>query len=211
MVVLAVAVVHNAGAADGALQRRLCGHCRTRRREMVRGSRERPFLRSRRRLRGKRASVDPDHEGCPCDWAPRSDDRSPQCGSSARGPSSETVWAEVVRRRKGIGRETFGWDFDLVRTEDGCRVWTVVAADRPTRAGHLAIDVIDDPDLCLGCRRSGERPTHPTRRRLAVGSSGGEARTVRASALVAWVVVVTLGGVAFAGYLAPRLERRRES
>ena len=40
--------------------------------------------------------------------------------------------------------------------------------------------------------------------------SGGPGGGVRLPALSAWIIVITVIGVALAGYLAPRLDRRRE-
>lgn len=128
-----------------------------------------------------------------------------------RGDSA-VVWAEVEARRQGHHSATWRWDFELVFTESEWLVWTVVAAERPSTvpdtttsiqptttslppsstSSHTASDEDDDDALIHFGADVVER------------GRGG----TRIPAISAWVIVVTVAGVAAAGYMAPRIDRR---
>lgn len=121
----------------------------------------------------------------------------------SRVGQSVTVWAEVVARQEDHHSDAFGWDFDMVDTPDGCRVWTVLAAERPMASEARPVDTNAIPLTT----------TSPTTPALTAATSlqaveAEQPPVVRLPAVVAWVIVITLAGVAAAGYLAPRLDRR---
>lgn len=117
---------------------------------------------------------------------------------------SVTVWAEVEARQEDHRSQTFGWDFDMVVTPDGCRVWTVVAAERPAASETRPVDT-KPTALTTTSTTTAPTLTAPT---LVQAVEAERPPVVRLPAIVAWVIVITLGGVAAAGYLAPRLDRR---
>lgn len=117
---------------------------------------------------------------------------------------SVTVWAEVEARQEDHRSQTFGWDFDMVDTPDGCRVWTVVAAERPIASEIRPVDT--NPTALTTTSTTTSRTLTASPPIQAVET--GQPRVVRLPAIVAWMIVITLGGVAAAGYLAPRLDRR---
>lgn len=119
-----------------------------------------------------------------------------------------TVWVEVEARRDGFVSEVLDWDFDLIRDGGRWLVWTVVPAAEPT--GSSEVPVSEAPttsttttttasDVSVIDRRDGDHEPH-------VAAAGSPAGT-RIPVLSAWVVVVTVVGVAVAGYLAPRFDR----
>lgn len=120
-----------------------------------------------------------------------------------------TVWARVEISRHDYRSEIFEWDFDLVHTSDGWRVWTVVPAERPSPE--------DPPVVVRGSSAAtegtgvGDLSTTTTLATAVLSPAKpapSEAGGVRLPAMAAWIVVVTLIGVAATGYLAPRLDRR---
>ena len=125
------------------------------------------------------------------------------------GAESATVWARVEATRSGFESQIFSWDFDLIRSDGRWQVWTVVTAKPPPFApapdlpaqGTLVSSTTTTtaaPDESIKAATVGAAvaPTDP--------SAGGG---VRLPALSAWIIVITVVGVALAGYLAPRLER----
>ena len=117
-----------------------------------------------------------------------------------------TVWAEVEVSQPGRVAQTFGWDFDFTLEDGQWLVWTVVAADRPTDS-ESAMGAF--PTTAISST-SQPAATSPTDRRVEALSEPPKAAGTRIPALSAWVVVVTVIGVAAAGYVAPRLDRRRQ-
>ncbi|HDH26384.1 MAG TPA: hypothetical protein ENH00_09355 [Actinobacteria bacterium] len=128
------------------------------------------------------------------------------------GAESATVWARVEATRSGLESQIFSWDFDLIRSDGRWQVWTVVAAKPPL--------LVPPPDLTVH-----ETPVPSAVTTTAAPDESIEAATVEADmaptdpsvgggvrlpALSAWIIVITVVGVALAGYLAPRLERREE-
>lgn len=123
-------------------------------------------------------------------------------------PRTATVWAEVQVTQLGHMPETFGWDFDLTLQKGRWLVWTVLAATRPTEmtavppavpsttAAPLVSETSSSYTATLADVEALARPSEPAGTRIP--------------ALSAWIVVVTVIGVAVAGYLAPRLDRRRQ-
>jgi hypothetical protein len=122
-----------------------------------------------------------------------------------------TVWAEVEVRRAGFRSQVFGWDFDLISQNGRWLVWTVVPAETPPASlieeGAPNLTVVEPisethqgPVIATGSIRTDAVPATPD-----VGSSDG----IRLPAISAWIIVVTLVGVALAGYMAPRIDRRR--
>jgi hypothetical protein len=122
-----------------------------------------------------------------------------------------TVWAEVEVSQAGFRSQVFGWDFDLISKNGRWLVWTVVPAETPptslTEETAPTLTVAEPtsqtppaPVISAGPIRADAAPATPD-----AGSSDG----IRMPALSAWIIVVTLVGVALAGYMAPRIDRRR--
>ena len=122
--------------------------------------------------------------------------------------TTATLWAEVAARRTGFESEIFGWDFDLIQTKGQWRVWTVVAADEPTAPVETQPGGAGTTTTNSSLPRGPEpEPREFEGRTVAAAASG---KGTRLPALSAWIVVVTLVGVAVAGYMAPRIDRRGE-
>lgn len=118
-----------------------------------------------------------------------------------------TVWAEVEVSQTGRIAQTFGWDFDFTLEDGHWFVWTVVAADRPTGSETAT----GAPPTTATPSTSEVAATSATAdRRVEALSEPLKADGTRIPALSAWVVVVTVIGVAAAGYVAPRLDRRSQ-
>ena len=124
------------------------------------------------------------------------------------GPERSTVWARVEAARLGFESQTLSWDFDLIRRDRRWQVWTVLAADRP--------EVVPDPRFessTTSITTTTADPEEPTEREHSAAQpldSAAPTSGVRLPALSAWIIVITVIGVALAGYLAPRLDRGRE-
>ena len=125
------------------------------------------------------------------------------------GSERATVWASIEATRVGFESRILSWDFDLIRLDDRWKVWTVLAASRPEvetmprfeSSTTSTISTTAFPDEGLTEQEHTEAQTINS----VVRQPG-----VRLPALSAWIVVVTVIGVALAGYLAPRLDRGRE-
>lgn len=123
--------------------------------------------------------------------------------------TTATLWGEVAASRTGFESEVLEWDFDLIYGDGQWRVWTVVAADEPTApvetqpAGAETTTTSAPPAQVFDSERRGFE--EGTAAAAAVTAKG-----TRLPALSAWVVVVTVVGVAVAGYMAPRIDRRGE-
>jgi len=125
-------------------------------------------------------------------------------------PTTATVWVEVKASREGFRSETFTWDFDLIRRDGPWQVWTVVETDEPRLAvpapqpppstGAVSPTTAVEPEVA---------EASPAERQLPPVSTDGP-RGTRIPALGAWFVVLTVVGVAVAGYVAPRVDRRGE-
>lgn len=126
------------------------------------------------------------------------------------GGTAATVWAEVEVTRRSHVAETFGWDFDLVYQDGRWLVWTVVAGERPT-ASELptAWSTTTSVVTPTPTEKASNEPGMDRGVRALTGGSL-ESPGTHIPALSAWIVVVTVIGVAAAGYVAPRLDRRRE-
>lgn len=124
--------------------------------------------------------------------------------------SRATVWAEVEASRSGFRSEVYGWDFDLVYMDSEWRVWTVVAADEPTALVEAASDPVQSSTSTTlrALRPTVVAPSDFDSEMVAAEPS--TAQGTRIPALSAWIVVVTLAGVAAAGYMAPRIDRKGE-
>ncbi|MGH8945124.1 MAG: hypothetical protein ACRDVL_03130 [Acidimicrobiia bacterium] len=124
------------------------------------------------------------------------------------GSETATVWVRVEAARAGFESKLLGWDFDLIRRGDRWLVWTVVEADPPTFSATPRASV---PPLSATITTSTPATTSSLPD-AAVGATesppSSTGNGVRIPALSAWIVVITLAGVATAGYLAPRLERK---
>ena len=122
--------------------------------------------------------------------------------------TTATLWAEVAARRTGFESEIFGWDFDLIYRDGQWRVWTVVAADEPT------VPVETPPAGAETTTSAPPAQVFDSEPRAfeegAATAAAVTAKGTRLPALSAWIVVVTLVGVAVAGYMAPRIDRRGE-
>jgi hypothetical protein len=129
------------------------------------------------------------------------------------GVETATVWARVEAIRPGFEPRVFSWDFDLVLRDGRWQVWTVVAAQPPDPAPPVTQvapgTLTTSPSTTVASLS--ESPPGP--RELAV-SPVAEATSpptgVRLPVLSAWIIVITIVGVALAGYLAPRIDRRGE-
>ncbi|MFP4554073.1 MAG: hypothetical protein ACLFRT_09465 [Actinomycetota bacterium] len=135
-----------------------------------------------------------------------------------RGSTTATVWARIQVSRAGHIPEVGSWDFDLINEEGRWLVWTVVPAEPPptgaakesspptTLARSTTTLAADSQphDLSLA-----SAPNPEPVERTQPSSLDGSTRGVRIPALSAWIIVVTLVGVAAAGYLAPRVDRRK--
>lgn len=119
--------------------------------------------------------------------------------------TSATVWASVQVAREGHQPEVHEWDFDLVRTEEGWRVWAVVPAQRPVETVPSSIAPTEEAEIVPPRTQARERAAP-----MAASTLSNSATGVRLPALSAWIIVITIAGVALAGYLAPRIDRRRE-
>ena len=128
------------------------------------------------------------------------------------------VWGKVEVSRAGFVSEVASWDFDLVREDDEWQVWTVVAADAPpygalstgTTSSTRQAPATTLSQLDTAAAESPIDNTHPTLPEALDVSTTSSPEGVRLPALSAWIVVVTLIGVAVAGYMAPRIDRRAE-
>lgn len=118
---------------------------------------------------------------------------------------SATVWARVRVEREGYQPEVFHWDFDLVRTGEGWRVWTVVPAERPDE-----VEPSSTTPTTTGTTGRSLTQTRESSSPLAAETPSNGTTGIRLPALSAWIIVITIAGVALAGYLAPRIDRRRE-
>lgn len=121
-----------------------------------------------------------------------------------RSASGRTVVAEVQVSSVGHVTEVFDWEFEFIADSD-CVLWTVVDS-----APRVSPDPRPEPE-------ASPAPRGPERAEAAVQAPIGEPTgrsqqtatgTVRLPAVAAWVIVFTLVGVATAGYLAPRFDRR---
>lgn len=121
-------------------------------------------------------------------------------------PTTATVWVEVKASRAGFVSEVFGWDFDLVRENGGWRVWTVVPAGEPPDAIQVADTPATDSTTTLAPLSS----VAEARDSGLVGVAATSPPGTRIPLLSAWIVVVTVVGVAVAGYMAPRFDRGSE-
>jgi hypothetical protein len=129
------------------------------------------------------------------------------------GTATATVWAQVEVTRPGFESQRFAWDFDLVLREGRWQVWTVVAA-RPPDAAPSVSEVAPETTATSPSTTVASRSESPPETRELAVSPVAEATSpptgVRLPALSAWIIVITIVGVALAGYLAPRIDRRGE-
>ncbi len=123
----------------------------------------------------------------------------------SRAGTSATVWASVWVEREGYRPEVLYWDFDLVRTGEGWRVWTVVPAERPDEVAPSSTT-----PTTTGATGRSLTQARESSSPIATATPSNSTTGVRLPALSAWIIVITIAGVALAGYLAPRIDRRRE-
>lgn len=126
--------------------------------------------------------------------------------------ATATVWLNVRASRPGFTPETFDWDFDLTRDDGRWLVWTVIPAAEPTGPAEV---LISESPTTLSTTTTTTPPDAPVidRRDADYGppmAAAGSSTGTRIPALSAWIVVVTMVGVAVAGYLAPRFDRGGE-
>lgn len=124
-------------------------------------------------------------------------------------PETATVWARVEVTRAGFKPRIVSWDFDLVRRGDRWKVWTVLAAGRPQAVVLPRLDS-STTSTTSSTTTHVEEPSEQKDIVAHAVDSGNPSSGVRLPALSAWIVVITVVGVALAGYLAPRLERGRQ-
>ena len=132
------------------------------------------------------------------------------------GPELATVWTRIEATRVGFESQMFSWDFDLIRRDGRWKVWTVVAADRP-EPGMATVPRSEAwTTSAMSMTAAPDTDTKPDEREhyavppIESASSSQPRAGVRLPALSAWIIVITVVGVALAGYLAPRLDRRKE-
>ena len=127
--------------------------------------------------------------------------------------TTATVWAKVEAARVGFSPQVFAWDFDLIFSDGRWQVWTVVTADQPpipadmpaTAPPTVTESTTTTAPTALATQRE------PSAMDGGISVAGAEPSTgIKLPVLSAWVVVITVVGVAAAGYMAPRMERRRE-
>jgi hypothetical protein len=127
-----------------------------------------------------------------------------------RASTTATVWAEVEVSGAGFLPKVFSWDFDLIREEGQWLVWTVVPAQSPPASAERApasVTVTPEPT-----GRMHPATSTPAQRTVEAGPEThnlDRPHGIRLPAISAWIIVVTLVGVAVAGYMAPRIDRRR--
>ena len=128
--------------------------------------------------------------------------------------TTATVWAKVKASRVGFVSEVFTWDFDLIHEKGRWQVWTVVAADEPPTSTKAPITSTSALTEATTTTTAGATPLAVTEAgevERSVAVAGTEApRGTRLPLLSAWIVVITVVGVAVAGYMAPRIDRRGE-
>lgn len=124
--------------------------------------------------------------------------------------SEATVWAQVEASRPGFVSRLFSWDFDLTRNEGRWQVWTVVAAGEPSAAPHTPSTHPPDATETTTATATTRVASELRSLESGVASTGGRPTGIRLPVLSAWIVVITLVGVALAGYMAPRIDRRKE-
>jgi hypothetical protein len=130
-----------------------------------------------------------------------------------RGPEVATVWARVEATRAGFESRLLSWDFDLVRRDGRWQVWTVVAAQPLDPAPPVVEGAADAPTASSSTTTTSPQESPPEPREAAtspLGESKPPTGGVRLPVLSAWIIVITIVGVASAGYLAPRIDRRGE-
>jgi hypothetical protein len=128
-----------------------------------------------------------------------------------RASTTATVWAEVEVSGAGFLPRVFSWDFVLIKEDGHWLVWTVVPAQSPLASVERAraYDTItSDPTSTMPPATTGTS----AQRTMEAGpetQSLHPPHEIRLPAISAWIIVVTLVGVAVAGYMAPRIDRRR--
>lgn len=123
---------------------------------------------------------------------------------AGRSTSGRTVVAEVQVSSAGYATEVFDWEFEFIADSD-CVLWTVVdSATRVSQDSQLEPEASSAPRGPEGAEAAAQAPIGEPTGRSQQAATG----TVRLPAVVAWVIVFTLVGVATAGYLAPRFDRR---
>lgn len=121
--------------------------------------------------------------------------------------NTATVWVEVEASRVGFVSQVFSWDFDLLRDNGRWLVWTVVPAERPANSAQDTSTAVPDSNSITTTTTTAQRSMpEPEAAAVSAGSSTG----TRIPVLSAWIVVVTVVGVAVAGYMAPRFDRGSE-
>lgn len=134
--------------------------------------------------------------------------------------TTATVWTRLQVSRIGFVPEVVSWDFDLINDGGGWLVWTVIPATTPpsdvTMAEPSSTTRPASPTTTLAAPRATQEPTvvrvpSPDPTVNATASAVAESsRGVRIPAVSAWIIVITLVGVAVAGYMAPRIDRRQD-
>jgi hypothetical protein len=127
------------------------------------------------------------------------------------GSDSATMWAEVQAARVGFRAEVYSWDFDLIKQDGRWMVWAVVQArSLPTGPPNYSITATTATPLTINTQPGWATTATPIP--TATGPTESDADSspgVRLPAISAWIIIITLVGVAMAGYMAPRLDRRR--
>jgi hypothetical protein len=126
------------------------------------------------------------------------------------GSSSATVWALVEAARVGFQTRVYSWDFDLIKQHGRWMVWTVSQArSRPSgSAGRPGTTTV--PSSTMNEQAGSATTATPISIARAPTKPDSDASTgIRLPAISAWITVVTLVCVAVAGYMAPRIDRRR--
>ena len=125
------------------------------------------------------------------------------------GSETATVWASIEATRGGFEPRILSWDFDLIRRGGRWKVWTVLSADRP-EAGTAQRFVSPTTSTTSTATVPNEEPPEQKHAAAQPLDLVAPKPGVRLPALSAWIIVITVIGVALAGYLAPRIDRGRE-
>lgn len=134
------------------------------------------------------------------------------------GSTTATVWTRIQISRPGHIPEVVHWDFDLINEDGRWLVWTVVPAEAPSTDAAMESSPPSTLTSSTTTLAAGSAIQDPATARDPIREPVGSAQPssldastkgVRIPALSAWIIVFTLVGVAVAGYLAPRVDRRK--
>jgi len=127
-----------------------------------------------------------------------------------RRQETATVRAQVEAFRESHASTLHAWRVDLVSRQGAWLVWNVGPVDTSTEKSGLTSGTTTTVERSEGMRFS---PLLSSSQEHVAAAPVGEPESragTRLPALSAWIIVITILGVATAGYLAPRIDARRE-